>query len=346
MIGIVTPYNLGETTAAALRLADFIAARDDVMVFGVPPLAPRVHPFWDQHRRSLLNTDYMASLLSCRVLVHFGIYRPILGIIISVKPEIRHILVPLWHQLQANAAPVDLANFDVVVSPTTACNRQIESVLKRQEIEIERYTWCRWDAGVVDVRRPPNKPRQLGVVTGGLAVRKGGPLLLDVLTRLSRQFDNVSIEVLSLTSWPHALRRQLKQLASPSFRVMPFPGWEQLATRFHEWDWCFDARLRSQFGYLAQRSLAAGCPVVAWGTSPWDEIISPRKNGVFIPCEHFDSPEYLAPTAIARADVTYEVLADCLRDDDAYLRILKTANYGERKTAAFESYWSGCLKLC
>lgn len=290
MIAIVAPYTASETTAAAVRLADFAYAAGYPVIYlttqrGSGPL----HHFWDSRALSLRSSAYRQALNGIRQVVWFDGDWAFSSVNSCVR-DAENLRVLNWHTLDSSSWR-GLTRYHALIAPGDSCQHGIQAAAARDwgEVAAPNIDMVRWDSGMPTLHKlPPASQASLRVAVHvdrfALECAELGfwPLLSSLLTA-----DKTMHVMLELShSVGRRDREHLRQLESEWWPRLDynFPDSPWLALqRLRECDVSVVLQLRSAFGLRAAQSLAAGAPVIAFDAPPFADQLVHGVHGYLVP---------------------------------------------------------------
>ena len=332
MIVIFVHYCRGETTSAAIRLADLAKASGaSVRFVSTRRIERPVHPYWDNHVRIFRTGE----LLHCRQAVWFDYDAGLQQLL----PPAQHFWVPSWRRCRVPALP-DPNLFRRIVC---CCRQAREAFLAHWPGQESRIVYCPWDAGVDPVRRHGSvSPGRIKVYIpmGRTSVYWTSLFMLGVLEESLNSCGHLTFTVDSQCLWDKESRRALRQL------VKKWPERLNLKTRststeqlqsFHEHDWTFVPNIQPSFGLAMLRSLACSTPVLAYDIPPADVHVAARCDPLgIIPCSHREGllgVPIVVPPLIATVQALQKLSLNGLMD-------VRAKNWGlEVPRTIFERFW-------
>jgi len=287
MIGIFAPYQRGEVTAAALRLADFAMAQGyDVRLGTTGSIDKNVHPFWDNNSRSVKSVKgdkVYTWAKGCEKIIWFDYNSKIQHKARLTAERAKFFWVPMWHRMSMEEPP-NLDDFFRIVGPTAGHLGTLSKAFPG--FEREKATWCFWDSGITPIVRVfDGKIPRFYIPMDKRAVDETSLFTLRLVEELMLTSPRCLVTLDSDKTWPRRARKELKRL------VNRWPGRLRLCLRtslvdqiqhFHRHDWTFLPAVRSDLGITAMRSLACGTPVITYDVAPFSDLIRDGHRGLLI----------------------------------------------------------------
>ncbi len=341
MINLLTPYGRTETTAAALRLADFVVSTgEEVRVVACGQREARVHPAWDARVLSGARpTAVCKAACGARAVVHFQANHRWFGRAVvgnAAAKRTRQILVANRRGIAAAHADL-LPRYDLVVCPSRDCFLHVKALAAPDGSPAgDRFEVCRWGAGVAAVRRTGElmPGRVLACVVCDAAAVAAAPRLVALVEHYLEAHPTLDLSVVSLKSWPDRAQSYLSGLRAAHrgrLRLCRPAGPCDLVKEFHAHDWVLFPGGRADFGFYAVLAAACGAVAVTPVAAPFGELAAPRV-GVGSPGA--DALVYDEWVAAGAAVFT----------DPATLRQFHRQDWGLAEAeAAFTGYWRGVL---
>lgn len=337
MITLLTPYGRTETTAAALRLADFVVSTgEEVRVVACGQREAAVHPAWDARVLSGARpTAVCKAVCGARAVVHFQANHRWFGRAVignAAAKRTRQILVANRHGISADHADL-LPRYDLVVCPSRDCLRHVATIVSPAGATSEV---CRWGAGVAAVRRSDAlmPGRVLACVVCDAAAVAAAPRVAALVEHYLEAHPTLDLSVASLKSWPDREQSYLVGLRAAHrgrLRLCRPAGPGALVKEFHAHDWVLFPGGRADFGFYAVLAAACGAVVVAPVAAPFGELAAPRV-GVGSP----DDAAMVYDEWVAAGAAVFA--------DPATLRQFHRQDWGLAEAeAAFTAYWRGVL---
>jgi len=350
-LGIFAPYNRGEATAMAVRLA-FAAMRGGWTVRWLAPCkTDRIHPYWDDNVRLATRgrVPEWSRKTDCRV--WFGLDNKILRLAQSANHRAKDILVPPWHSIVA-ADHATIAAFNTIVCPNRPMMRALEAAFGNQGA----FRVCEWPSGIKPTLRHGflrhGSPKAILVADSHTCRHHG----LDVLTAAGRLLADMPTLRLALAldlapdRREHAALRRLmadnEDRLSAGLRV----GVDTLMSEINQADWLVDASLRHGSGLLVSQARAMGVAPVAWRVNPMDGVICDDllrgRDGLLVDCGHTTSM-CGAETAEWDTDALVAACDDTLCDPH---KLIRKQTYSFRRAEMthdeiFRSFWQEALEV-
>jgi hypothetical protein len=347
-LGIYTPYGRGETTMAALRLADLaLAMAMNVSVISSGPIEQGVHPYWDSRVRSSRGNGVYLWAKGKDVLYWFGVNEEHFRKATLVAELASNCLVPMWHRIPECHEKM-LFQFDRVVAPS----RQIQRNLIDEVFQMDAGTLCcTWDSGLDPVRRSHqifSGTARVYVPMDGLAIDTVGNFTLHVLGEALRQKPNLIVTLDSDKSWPRQLRRDIRRLMLESagrLHVVGKSGLRDRQTHMLCHDWTLLPQTCHDTGYLALASLACCTPIIAYDVNPISEIVRSTHHGLLMKCDV--RTNWLgAPTALPLATTLLDTICKVV-DEPGLLHRCRRASWSlDERQKRFIEFWSYEWNLC
>lgn len=345
MIVILAPYGRNEVTAAAIRLADLALSLGlDTRLVACELHERQVHPFWDSKVWSGKGDGVYRAAKGCTCVVHFMCQPSYVEKVRLVAEKSKQILVPLWHSLR----PQDInfiPQYDQVVCPSKTCYDLLKKAAFRNEENVQKLTWAKWEAGLPSVRREgtvDDATIKACFYCDASAIDFCGPLVIEAVSELLAMCKRLSATMISTKAWAKRDRQQLKhagQIWGGRLRMLKVSGLVQQAGLFHAHDWSVFMGVRADFGINAQRSLACGAPCIAFNVEPYNELIAEGRNGVLIPCEvHYNANH--APVAVPSMGSILSTCGPALADQRKLFSIQQGDWHMNEHRHQFNELWS------
>lgn len=342
-VGIYTPYQRCETTAAALCLADLaISLSLSVRLLSSTPVTRGLHPFWDSQVRVARGEQIYRWAKGCQRLVWFELAEDRLdqARLVTDAPSC---YVPSWHRLIRGDLERMLV-FEGICCPSRAFYRFLVPQLEKEDRH--RISWCHWfDGPVQPFREGACDPGccRLFVPMDSHTIDTVGIYYLEIFADLLNLCQSAKIQLESAKSWSKRGGAMLKHLADC------FPGrfawqkagpWPAQASLMAAHDWTLVPALRSDFGLTASRSLATGTPVIAHGVEPFSEIIDNEGCGLLIGGDATTNWAQ-GPVADLSWSATIDIVVDALKDDTLLRRCQRRSRASSLQAAreAFRGTW-------
>lgn len=287
MITITTPYNRGECTAAAIRLADLVTTTgEQVRLLSSTPVVQGARPDWDRAVRSCKDVGVEKCARWATHVVSFGhdtkMYERTRLVSGRKGRPAKHILVPDWTRAE-DFNHCDEAVYDRIVCPSSTC---MTAFGLNGKVPVE---YVRWDSGRPFTPREglveANTLRACVVLDGCKVTRRF--VVGSLIDRLLCEHPKLQILVASTTSGCRRERCALGKLTEAWVDRLEYrrvTRWELLAA-FHACDWAIVPSASAGFGTTAAEALSCGTPVIAHAIDPFAGIISDRDNGLLVECE-------------------------------------------------------------
>lgn len=298
MIAIVTPYGPGETTLAALRLADLVEACGVPVVLVAPDRAAGpVDCRWDGRVRA---PHRALSPVAARAdaLVTFGACPFLVARLARLARgrRFRRVLVLPWHAVQGDGP--DVAGYDLVVCPAQAGYESLRRRIGPRSSRPFRFRWCRFDAAPARPPDPDARGPSLCVATGPADAGRGGWLVPALATLLDRA-PGLRMTVVRRGAWAARDRRRLAALEARHAGRLTLARqttFDALAAAFAAHAWALFPAVRAEFALLPALAAERGAGVLAFDVPPFSAVVTPAR-GRLIPCRVRAGP-FHAPTAV------------------------------------------------
>jgi hypothetical protein len=352
MIGIFAPYNRGEVTAAAIRLANLcLNYGADVRLASLGPQLRGVHPYWDQRVWSTKGQGVYYAAKNCQSLIHFQPSPQVRKMCELVADKAKHIFVPQMHQLREDDAAL-MQDHHAIVCPTATAQKNLLRIvfqgIKPSPCEL---TYARFDSGLPKVQRQGmiEERMRLCVLANASIIESCGSLLLTLLTELMEVLPKLVVTLLANRAWNNTDRQTIVELAQryrgqDRFRSKRVISLDEINCEFHQHDWTFLPWTKGDFGVMVTRSLSCGAPVIAFNVEPFNELIVSGHNGLLIPCKSRPGP-YDMSIAVPNREQMLETLLGALANDKVLCR-LQAKNWNlEQHEMGFTRYWGRLLDL-
>lgn len=352
MIAILAPYNRGEATSAAIRLANLVLAHGgEVRLVATTNAESGVHSYWDQRVWSGRGDGVYYAARNVAKFVHFQPHPALREMTELVAEQAEHILVPQWHQLKPEDGAL-LLDHHVIVCPSRRCREGIRDVVFNG-IEPSKtvLTWANFDAGIPFVTREGlvaegGNPRVL-FLANHTVVDACGPMVLRLIAALLDELPKLTVSILCNKTWPEQDRKDIRKMRAhygERFHSGKLSNANQLTKEIHAHDWVVLPWTRVDFGVTAMQALACGAPVIAWDIEPCSEIIVSEKNGLLIPCE-LQVSKFHAPTAVPDLGRTLKTLIPAFRDNRMLFRMQTQDWHLDQLEKEFNKFWARLLGL-
>lgn len=344
MIAVYTPYGRGETTAAAIRLAELaVAAALPTTLVSVGPHEARVHPFWDRHVTCGRDQGVQSGAAGASICVWFVYGEYLRRAAASAAPKAAHVYVPPWHGQQRPGLD-GLPPYDQVVCPSRLHHAAFVNRVMPVGHSSTHVTWARWDAGFSPVRHEgrseSKKVRVLAHCDVG-AIDECPAVAIAIMAGVVERCENVELTCWSGKSWSRRDRRRLVDLErqfAGRFRVVQGGDLQGQLTLMHDHDWFLYPAARCDFALHPVRALSCGLPVLAWDVAPVNEQVVHGSSGVLVPCEA-SSNWCSAPVANAQATLFVDAVVPFL-SDARQLFALQANDWALKARAdAFRTFW-------
>ncbi len=342
LIGIYTPYNRGEITAAALQIADLALTLGlDVNLISPTPIERGIHAYWDKHVVQARDKSVYYWATHCRYIVWFDPNEKHLqqARLVAKAPQT---LIPMWHRLRKESS-YQLTLYDRVVAPTRQICRQIDDQLFQNEAQ--EVACCPWYAGTIEVKRTgPVKPgtTRIYVPLDSQAIDEVGNFTLSCVDQTLENHPKVEFTLDFEKSWPRKVRQQLKSLQARwagrltmSYRTSLL----EQPSQFHQHDWTFLPSIRSNLAMTALNSLCCGTPVIGYDVSPISEVIQDEKNGLLVECE-LGFNWLKAPIAGPTLAATLAKLTRIVTEDNLLAKLRRKNWDLDKRRIAFKEFWA------
>lgn len=344
MVIIVAPYDRGEVTAAAVRLAELghqLGLNTRLVAEG-PCRAP-VHPYWDSRVTSSLGNGIYKAARGADQVIWFIASEHVRQKVDLVTPKARHIFVPTASNLKRVDAEWLAARHTDIVCPSLL----MASLLKERLYPKKQapVTWARWVSGLDHVQRIGLVNRvhpRLLVHCDASVVDNFDNVVLPAVGNLLTYCPNVVVSLVALKSWETKGRRRLRQLTDRyGARVQLYtPGSEtDQFPLFHQHDWGLFPSPRADFGMYLQHARACGLTAITFDVPPYNELMTHDDNGILLAC-HTVSNWLGLPSAMPNVEQLTEQLVKLVPDHERLESLQKTEWKLVEVRAAFNAYWA------
>jgi glycosyltransferase involved in cell wall biosynthesis len=287
-LGIYAPYNLSESTVAAIQLATLAISMDiRVAYLTTGERSNRVHDYWDQRVRSNPRKHIDSWAMHSDRCVWFVPHRRRLDHALQTRTNTSHILVPPWHQLQDKHLEW-IHWYDHVACPSPEAEYRIAQT--SGHLEYAAFN-CPWPSGLTHtVRDGVWNPGQVKffLPIGASTQKEHGGDILKLAEMLLTNHPNAHLTIAPSRTWPRDLKRRIGWLLGmfPS-RFYCLPGLslpERLqSARVHDCVLFLDTQVN--LGVEVSQYKAVGLPVVTWEAEPASYMVEHGVNGVLVPCD-------------------------------------------------------------
>lgn len=354
MITILAPYGRNETTAAAIRLAEFVISRGCKVKFIACGLREKtVDVFWDRRvvtDNFLRQTIEKASMASTAV-VHFNSCAlfDFANIPNASDRTAKQIFVPSWHNL-TRADDATVKRFDQIICPSPTVRKMIVAeFFDDEKVPTTRLTQCRWDAGAVVSKRAGRlyeDKLSVCVQCDAGVIDFCGPMVIALASELLGYIPNLCLTFLSAKSWSRQDKQLLKTVKArygKRFTMTAMRNIADLRQQLYYSDWLVCPGVRANFALMLTHALFAGVPVICNDIAPFSDVIN-SSCGLLVPCELRDSPIH-APIAIPNIGNWLSSCSATLRHPKL-LHSLQGYDWklGEL-SKTFDDVWSNALNL-
>lgn len=291
MIGIVSPVDRSETSAAACTLADFICSQGEQVRFFCPygMVDDRIHPIWSRlaervHLRQLRNQAH--HLRACIW------FKPLRSWVKTLKSRTKNILVFSPVGLQPGDIRFYHENFDLITFTGSIC-RDFLTTHARFEVGVELPIFCNkisyvsWDGGLELRTKSMDseyRPARYLFLCSSYSIDEYPTSVIQTIHWLLINEPACEVRLLALKSWNRQDRRLLSELKRDfsQFEIENHVGLMDQCRVFSEADWCVCPDLQSNYGIFILRSLACGTPVIAYRSEPVCDFVQHERNGLLI----------------------------------------------------------------
>jgi len=351
MIAILAPYNRGEATCAAIRLANLVVAHGgEVRLVSTTNTEIGVHSYWDQRVWSGKGDGIYFASRSVQTFIHFQPNATLREMTELISEKAQHVLVPQWHHLKADDAAL-IPDHHAIVCPSRRGREGVKAVAFNGVEPETVLSWANWDAGIPFVTREGlvsegGNPKVL-FLANHTVVDSWGRQTVGLIDELLGQLPKLTVTLACNKSWGDDDKREIRRLKdtfAERFNSVKLQGWDHLNKELHAHDWTVLPWTRSDFGITAARSLSCGAPVIAHDIEPFSEIITNEKNGLLLPCGVKCSP-YQAPTAIPDFDAALQTMIPAFRDNRMLFRMQSQDWNLDGLEREFNKFWARLLGL-
>lgn len=345
-LGIYAPYRRGETTAAALRVADLaLSYALDVRWLSSTPVERGVHHYWDEQVGVVGGNNIYHWSSRCDYMLWFEPNE--LNLIRSqVLPlaQVKNVLVPMWHRL-AREETSKICLYDKIVAPSYAA---IGRLAERVCVDMQRsydVAWCQWTSHLPVVKRRcshTDKSVRIYVPLDGATIDNAGEFTLDVLGATLENNINVRFTVNCEKSWPRSRRmylRRLQEFWGERLQVHQSINTVRQTAQFYEHDWTYLPNTSSNTANIASSSLHCGTPVICYDVSPLNEIVRHEHSGLLLKCD-VDCNWFGAPTAKPKLPSAVRLLGRAINEKGLHSKICRADWYLEELQSTFRGFWA------
>lgn len=344
-LGIYAPYNLSESTVAAIQLASLALSMDlRVAYLATGERSDRVHDYWDGRVCSNPKKRFESWAVHSDRCIWFVPNRRRLEQALAIRSNTSHILVPPWHQLDEQHLGW-IHWYDHVACPTPEAEYRIAQTSGHLDFAAFQ---CPWPSGLTHTSRDnlwSEDSVKFFLPIGAATQKEHGREILRLVELLISNHPNAHVTLSPSRSWPRDLKRKISWLLSLAkgrlhcLSVLTLPERLQSA-RVHDCVLFLDTRVN--LGVEVARYKAAGLPVVTWEAEPASHLIEHNKNGVLVPC---DVALSVWGAEIVRFDVA-RIMPVCAEfcQSPSQLKKLLDGNIGEAADEQeFKSTWGHLL---
>jgi hypothetical protein len=342
-IGILAPYDPGETAAAAALVADLAVSRGAEVRWASPsPVRGPAFRGWDGRvTRVRSPRDARPWARDCDAFVAF---EPAPWLLPLLGPSRPLSLVFCRGRLGRQRAAEVAAYRSVVFPDPWTRDAAGKAGLLGDGAEAGV---CRW----APLPEPPPGPRAEGptrvfVYAEGSAPGDDAAALAGVSEVLER-CPGVGVTLARARTWPGASHREALRLASRWPDRLRLSGPLTAAARAVELgrhDWLWLPAPATDFGLSAAQGLARGVPVVALAVLPYADLVRDGVDGVLLPC--VPAQGWLgAPAAVPSRGAVAGRLPGWLGEPARAAVCRPDPARPAAARAAFEAYWAGLLSL-
>lgn len=285
-LGIYAPYNVSETTTAAIQLASLAMSMDlRVSFLTTGERSDKVHDYWDHRVRTNPKKHFESWATHSDRCVWFVPNRRRLEQALAIRTNTSHILVPPWHQL--GEGHINWIHwYDHIACPTPESEFRISET--SGHLEFTAFN-CPWPSNIVPSVRDSiwDKDRVKFFFPIDAATQKenAGDILKFVEMVLTNN-PNAEITMVPSRSWPRDLKKRISWLLGYfKGRFFCRPGLDmsehlQVARR-HDCVLALDTRINLAADISRYKSV--GLPVIAWEAEPTSFVINNEVNGLLVP---------------------------------------------------------------
>lgn len=290
MILIVAPYDLSETTMAALCVARLCIARGyDVRYITAEKILKPVDSFWDKRVIRFQNPRLPAYVKNAKKVVWFGYGSYLRYMIDAMTQQPTHVYVTPYSRMSFGEWEAALGA-DIVVGTKVARDRHvdIEERLSRKPAW-QRRAWMHWDCGIppeVSQRQSSGRKTRLLLYCDKSTFEfldYFKSVALELWQRLSTTH---TFTFVSFKSWGYYLRRlQLPPWVRYSAKFETVKQLGDTVAYLRQSDWLVMLNSYSDFGLIVDQALALGVPVIAPQIRPFLGNVKTCVNGHLVPCD-------------------------------------------------------------
>lgn len=338
-IGIYAPYGWEEATYMAGSLMEWATRHLGYRVSYMAPAAfePGVHYLWDEQVLDGAKHSFKVWASNCAQIIWFSLSPTKLETAINLG--CKNTLVALPHRLSAGDLPL-LGRFDRIVCPT----RPVFEALSTQRIA-KNVHHLPWDCGqpILDKEGKRSSVTRILATIDTPTAKVQGALLCYLLRVLLDGNPNVQLTLIYSKNWPrHAIiaLHELEDLHEGRVTAVRKPTHCQRLELLRESDWVFCPSTRDNSCFHALEALSAGCPVIAYNASPYNELLQSMHNACLASCNlskgFMDTP-VIQPNTRELLDTLCEVTAS-----RSVLNMLRGNIWAELETRRrdFQGYWT------
>lgn len=326
MIGIVSPYEFCDTTAAALNVANLAKnLGNDVRILS---RNSPVHVDREWNAKASKLSFYRSPI--CDVYIHFDFGNKLREHLDIPARDARHILVPTLKSLCNVDSSRFVPDHSLIVCPNYVVRQNLIHECF-QGIDDDRLITLPFPATKMSPARVIGDRLGLTLVTGRSTDLEILDFLLTSLCGLNSE--NLHIQVIGLRAWNDRERRILRQHGALLHQPRTFVELDRI---FLQTDLTISTLEDTDFGSLLSRSISCGAPVIAFDTLPFSTVITDNVNGFLIE-KPLDSFELAAGRMLDK-------LYACIRDPNILVQV-RTSMRSVKTSAEFDRTWRTILDL-
>ncbi len=345
-VGIFTPYVRGETTLAAVQLADWLLRCGiEVTILAEGRIDSGIHPVWDNKVKRATRKTVYAWAYGCTHLCWFSANFAAVRAARLVAPDspkrrTQNFFFPSWNGWgREQEAMVLLCQQTICLSQDMAYwidKKYFQTAVIRTWVNLVSPASLLFPrVGRLDV----TATRLLAVITKSVELDIGNQLF-SVFDTLLDGHSGLHVTFLLEHSLPKDYRKQLaniKQKHEDRVTIVTGPPYYEYVQLARQHDWVYLASTRHTYGSILSTLMSSSVPIICHDVPPVRSYVANNFSGKLINCDLIESP---GPVAVVELDDVSHTLDSLLISPDTVMRAIQTnmAISLQNKQRVFEQF--------
>jgi len=291
MIGIVTPINRSEVSAAAFTLADFLSSRGISVVILSPDqeIVEDSHPVWSRRVERARLSSFAKLSRRFEKIIWFNPQRQLVR---KVKSGTENILV----FRRTGFCNGDLRFYHRYFSKILYnCSLVRDFLLTQARFELgtelpnfcDKLHYVSWESGLENKLKQCQDsyiPSRYVFFCGKSSIDLYGVNVLQIIHWLLLNEDSCEVKLVAMKSWNKRDRKLIAELREEfnSFTAVDCSDIYDQCQVFSDADWCIFPDTKIDYGIFLLRALSCGTPVIAHRDGLVSEIVRHERNGLLV----------------------------------------------------------------